>query len=60
MDKAIGIGVIIGIVIIIGSFVYESDFYSKTQKKIILISFIFPPGALVILALISLYNYFLK
>jgi hypothetical protein len=56
MDERIAVGVIVGLVAATGHWVWYSDFFTKTQKIIIFISFLFPPGAIGIILLISLYN----
>lgn len=50
------VGFIVGLVAVIGQWVWYSDFFTKTQKIIIFISFIFPPGAIGVILLISIYN----
>lgn len=56
MEERIVIGFIVGLVVSVGIWVWSSDFFTKAQKIIILISLIFPPGALIIIILISVYN----
>jgi hypothetical protein len=56
MNERILIGLISGLVVSIGAWVWHSDFFTKTQKIIIFISLLFPPGALAVIILISIYN----
>ncbi len=56
MQKQIVVGLIVGLVVSVGIWVWSSDFFTKAQKIIILISLIFPPGALALIILISIYN----
>jgi hypothetical protein len=56
MNERIVIGLISGLVVSVGAWVWHSDFFTKTQKIIIIISLLFPPGALAVIILISIYN----
>jgi uncharacterized membrane protein YkoI len=56
MEERIVIGFIVGLVASTAFWVWSSDFFTKAQKIIILISLIFPPGALFVIILISIYN----
>ena len=59
MDKRIGVGMIVGLVIASSMFVYESGKFSKTQKIILLIFALFAPlqwASILILLIIDYYK----
>jgi len=56
MEERIVIGFIVSLVASTAFWVWSSDFFTKTQKILITISLILPPGALFVIILISIYN----
>jgi hypothetical protein len=56
MNERVVVGFMVGLVFSVGTWVWYSDFFTKAQKIIISISLLFPPGALAVILLISIYN----
>lgn len=56
MERSIGVGAIIGLVIATSVYVKESDNFSKLQKTILLICIVFPPLQWLGIIIISIYN----
>lgn len=56
MDKDIGVGIIVGLTVASTLFVYNRDFFTKSQKVYLYFCIIFPPLQWVSIIVISFYN----
>lgn len=56
MEKNIGVGIIVGLVITSSFYIWNSKNFSKQQKIFLLICFIFPPAQWIFILIILAYN----
>lgn len=56
MENKIGVGIIVGLVVAIGTLIYNSENYTTFQKKIMLPSLLFLPAGLILILIFWLYN----
>jgi hypothetical protein len=56
MGDRILVGIIIGLVIVIGTAVYNSTKFSLTQKKFTIPFLIFPPLGIVLIVIVWIFN----
>ena len=60
MDKSIGIGLIVGLIVAIGSWVNSSNKFTSTQKKFLLPFLLFPPLGILLIIVVWLSNEYNK
>lgn len=58
MDKNVGVGAIVGLVLVSSVYVWNSNSFNVTQKTLLLICIIFPPAQWLGILLILLFNNF--
>jgi hypothetical protein len=56
MEDSVLLGIIIGLVIVIGTAVYSSSKFSLAQKKLTIPFLIFPPLGIVLIVIACIYN----
>lgn len=59
MDNNIGIGIIVGATVGTSMYVYVSSVFSKNQKILLLVCFVFPPLQWLLIILLLLFNKYL-